>query len=326
MYDNNRLMQLREALTEGVRKGWSGFLWMMKIIIPVSFLTMLLAWSGVLERLNPLIGPAMNLLHLPSAAALPLLIGMLTGIYGGIASMAVLPFTTEEMTLIAIFLLIAHNLIQESIIQGKSGVNPFVALIFRLCFATVTVLIVAPFLGMEGAGTGVPAAAAETVEHSLRDALTEWAGTTLVLSIQIFGIIMGILTSLEILKALGWTDHIVRAFTPLLKIMGLSRQVAVLWMTAVIFGLSYGGAVIVEEARAGNITREELRELHLSIGINHSMIEDPTLFLPLGIGAFWLWVPRFVMALAAVRLLTLWYRLRARITGVTGGPDGNPSN
>jgi hypothetical protein len=43
-------------------------------------------------------------------AALPLLVGTLTGIYGAIAAMVVLPFTKGQMTLIAIFLLIAHNL------------------------------------------------------------------------------------------------------------------------------------------------------------------------------------------------------------------------
>jgi hypothetical protein len=40
----------------------------------------------------------------------------------------------------------------------------------------------------------------------------------------------------------------------------------------------------------------------VSIGINHSMVEDPLLFLPLGIGIFWLYVPRFVAAMVAVRI------------------------
>ena len=54
-------------------------------------------------------------------AALPLLIGMLTGVYGGIAAMVVLPFSSAQMTLMAVFILMAHALIQEGIIQGKSG-------------------------------------------------------------------------------------------------------------------------------------------------------------------------------------------------------------
>jgi len=113
--------KLKEGLARGISKGWKGFVWMMEIIIPVSFLTSLLEWSGWMEQIDFVIQPVMGVLSLPGVAALPLLIGMLTGIYGGIASMAVLPFNTGQMTLIAVFLLIAHNLIMEGIVQGKIG-------------------------------------------------------------------------------------------------------------------------------------------------------------------------------------------------------------
>jgi len=119
-----------------------------------------------------------------------------------------------------------------------------------------------------------------------------------------------VLTALELLKTFGLIDRIVRFFSPLLRIMGLSERVTVLWITAAIFGLSYGGAVIVEEVEKGELTADELESLHLSIGINHSMIEDPALFLPFGISLLWLWIPRLVLAMIAVRLLALWQRFR----------------
>ena len=97
---------------------------------------------------------------------------------------------------------------------------------------------------------------------------------------------------------------------PLLKAMGLNQKVGLLWLTAIVFGVAYGGAVIVEEAKEGHIKKEELEKLHLSIGINHSMIEDPALFLSLGLSAFWLWVPRFILAIVAVRLLDIYYKLK----------------
>jgi hypothetical protein len=74
----------------------------------------------------------------------------------------------------------------------------------------------------------------------------------------------------------------------------------------VIFGVAYGGAVIVEEVKAGHLSKAELEELHLSIGINHALVEDPSLFLSLGLSPFWLWVPRLVVAVIAERLLQLW--------------------
>ena len=298
----NRLL---EGLRDGLRKGLDGFIWMMKIVLPVSFLTALLDWSGLLSKMDFLLQPLMNLIGLPAAAALPLIIGMLTNIYGGIAAMAVLPFTIGQMTLIAVFLLICHNLIQEGVVQANSGIHPVKATLFRLTAAVITVWACSLFLDTKTPLEAIPEGLQATA-LPFAGMMKNWFTSILGLSLKIFLIIMSILTFLEIMKKMGWIHPVVRAMSPLLRLMGLSQQVGILWMTAVVFGLAYGGAVIVEEAKAGHLTREELQELHLSIGINHSMIEDPALFLSFGLSPFWLWVPRFITAIIATRLLTLW--------------------
>ena len=301
--------KLRYGLNSGIQKGWRGFLWMLKIIVPISFLTVLLEYSGWIHHIDFIIKPAMNLLKLPPMAALPLIVGMLTGIYGGIASMMVLPLTSNEMTLIAIFLLISHNLIQEGIIQGQSGLNPFKATLFRLTASSVTVIIVAKFLGSEPAHL-VGKNLSEAIQQPLFIMMKSWFMATLYLSLKIFAIIMAIMILLEIMKVFNIIHHIVKFLNPLLKTMGLNQQVGLLWLTAIAFGLAYGGAVIVEEAKEGHIKKEDLEKLHLSIGVNHSMIEDPALFLSLGLSAFWLWVPRLILAIVAVRLLEIYYKLK----------------
>ena len=301
--------KLQEGARNGLKRGWAAFLWMIKIILPISFLTAVLAWTGWLANLDFLLAPLMGFMGLPSMAALPILIGGLTGIYGGIAAMAVLPFTVAEMTLLANFLLICHNLIQEGVVQAKSGLNPVKATLFRISAAVTTVWVMTFFIPTDpfsSAQAGAVAASAQTF-----DAMAcEWAVSMLNLCVKVFFIIMAILTLLEIAKSMGWVMPIVRALSPFLQLLGLSEKVGILWMTAVIFGLTYGGAVIVEEARQGHISKEELEELQLSIGINHSMVEDPFLFMAFGISAFWLWVPRLITAMAATRLLTLWVSWR----------------
>jgi hypothetical protein len=296
---------LIEGLKAGLRKGLDGFIWIMKILIPVSFFTAIIAWSGVLNRVDFLLQPVMSLLSLPAMAALPLLIGMLTNIYGGIAAMAVLPFSRDQMTLMAIFLLIAHNLIQEGIVQAKAGIHPLKATLFRLAAAMFTVIAVAPFFDITTTVLSSSDFSYETPRPFI-EAFHEWGFTTLLLSIKIFAIIMCILTLLEILKTFDLINPMVRLLNPLLKIMGLDKKMGFLWLTAVIFGVAYGGAVIVEEVKAGHLSKEELEELHLSIGINHAMVEDPSLFLSLGLSPFWLWIPRLIVAILAERLLTLW--------------------
>jgi hypothetical protein len=115
---------------------------------------------------------------------------------------------------------------------------------------------------------------------------------------------------LETMKIFNMIPHIVKVLNPLLKIMGLDQRVGMLWLTANAFGLAYGGAVIVEEAKEGYLTRQELERLHLSVGINHSMVEDPALFLSLGLSAFWLWIPKFITAIIAVHLFDLYYKIK----------------
>lgn len=306
---NSDQNKLRRGLNSGMQKGWHGFIWMLKIIVPISFLTLLLEFSGWVRHMDFILKPAMNLLNLPPMAAFPLIIGMLTGIYGGIASMVVLPLTNNEMTLIAIFLLISHNLIQEGVIQGQSGLNPLKATLFRLTASSVTVIIVSRFLGSEP-GRSVEKNLSVLTHQPLFVMMKSWFMATLYLSLKIFVIIMVIMILLELMKIFNIIHRFVKVLSPFLKTMGLNQKVGLLWLTAVAFGIAYGGAVIVEEAKEGHINREELEKLHLSIGINHSMIEDPALFLSLGLSAFWLWVPRLILAMVAVRLLDLYYKLK----------------
>jgi spore maturation protein SpmB len=297
-----------DALRAGMEKGGRGFVWLLKILVPISFLTFVLDYSGWLGRLDFVLAPAMALLHLPPEAALVLIIGMLTGIYGAVAVMAVLPLTQGQMTLIAVFLLISHGLVQEGVVQGKSGYHPVKATLVRLAASVITVQVVALFLDpatLTAVGGGVPA----TAERLFLPLLAQWGIQTLILAAKIFFIVMALMTALELMKTFGLIDRVVFHLRPLLRAMGLDPSAGILWLAAALFGLAYGGAVIVEETRNGALTREALDRLHISIGINHAMVEDPALFLALGIGAFWLWVPRLVAAVAAVHLYGLWCRL-----------------
>lgn len=291
----------------GMRRAWAGALWMYKIIIPVSFFTFLISYSRLLDQMEGVVGPFMHVLHLPSKAALPLVAGILTGIYGGIAAMAVLAFTVKETTLIAVFLLISHALIPETAIQGNSGMHPVKAVLVRLVMSSLVVWAVGwIWHGGDQVNTALGMAAAR---ETLMTALGTWCIKTLVLSLQIFAILVVIMTVNEWMKAHHTAERLAVFLGPVLRLMGLSERVGLLWLTAILFGVSYGGAVIIEEVRKGHLSSEELESLHVSIGINHAMIEDPSLFLPLGVHPFWLWVPRLVAAFAAVHLFRLFRRL-----------------
>jgi len=284
---------------------------MLQIIIPISFLTALLSYSGWMNTIDFLLQPMMNLLSLPSMAALPILIGMLTGIYAGIASMVMLPLTSDQMTLIAVFLLIAHNLIQEGIIQAKSGIHPLKITLFRLTAAIIAVIIVARLLGSD-TSTVMSEVMLKTETQPFMIMLKNWLTASFYLCIKMFVIIMVLMMLLGVMKSFNMIDHIVRAINPVLKTMGLNQKVGILWITAAAFGIAYGAAVIVEEVKEGGFSKEELEKLHISAGINHALVEDPVLFLAFGLNPFWLWAPRLLTAILAVHLFVLWHRIKSR--------------
>ncbi|MCX7823394.1 MAG: hypothetical protein N2260_08145 [Syntrophobacterales bacterium] len=301
----------RDILIGGIKKGFSSFIWMIKIILPISYITAILSWTGILETLTALLSPLMNLLGLPGISAIPILVGALTSVYGGIAAMSVLPFSTAEMTLIANFILICHNMIQETVIQAQSGIRAWKAITVRLIAAVTTVYVLGFFIKTDHQNLGIDLGVISlTKNYGFWDVSLNWLMTTGKLCLKIFFIIMAIMIFLEIAKAKQWINPIVKITSPILKMLGLSERVGLLWMTAVLFGLAYGGAVIIEEVKNGNIPPEELEALQLSIGINHSMVEDPLLFIPLGLPPLWLWLPRIIVAMITTRIFYFYLKTR----------------
>jgi len=253
----------------------------------------------------------MSLINLPSQAALPIISGMLVNIYVAIAVMTAMPFTIEQMTLIAVFNLICHNLITEGIIQHKSGINVIKITLIRITLAILTVLIVSQFLGdtSQGITVSTPLTAASPLLMVVKD----WAINLIALLLKILGILMAVMIMLEFSESLGWTEYSVKFLRPLMRILGLSEQTSTLWVTSAAFGLMYGGAVTIDKARKGVLDKEELERLHISIGINHSMVEDPALFLALALNPFWLWVPKLVMAIIAVQVYRIVYYIKKKL-------------
>jgi hypothetical protein len=305
---STRQAQLKNGFIAGLKSGWHSFIWMCEIVIPISFLVTLLQWSGWLDKIDFVLNPLMSFLHLPSEAALPIISGMLINIYAVIAVVTVLPFTTAQMTLIAIFSLICHNLIMEGIVQYRSGINVIKATLTRIVAAVITVFVVSQFFG--DTGQSIVMSSALPAHTPLLDIMTTWAGDTGILLLKIFGIIMFIMILLEISRALGWIDRVLKVFKPMMRVLGLSGRTAIMFVAGIIFGLLYGGAIIVEEGKKGSLTREEVGYLHISLGINHAMIEDPALFAVLGVNIFWLWIPRLLMAIIAVQAYRGINRLR----------------
>jgi hypothetical protein len=305
------LPRIKTGIKAGLKKGINCFFWLLKILIPISFVTTLLLYFGIIYKLDFLFSPLMDLLMLPASAVVPIIVGLFTGIYGAVAAMAVLPLTTSQMALIAIFLLISHGIVLESIVQGQSGINPFFAGFFRIAVSFIVTFICSKIMGEELLqSTSIALQTLAQSDQTFFLMIQVWLWDVFKLCLQIFCIIIPLMMLLELAKEFNTIYYITKVLSPVLFLLGLNKKTGVLWLTAVTFGLAYGSAVLVEETKAKSFSKIDITPLHLSIGINHAMIEDPALFLTLGIPPVWLWIPRLVAAIVATYLFHILNFLR----------------
>jgi hypothetical protein len=269
---------------------------------------MLLQRTGWLDHIAVFLRPLMGWLRLSPEAALPILTGIMVNIYASIAVLGVIPFTLPQMTLIAIFNLIAHSLIMEGVVQYRSGINIFKATLIRLLAAFATVFIVSRLIG-DAAVVSVETPVAVSATGPFLATLRGWVTGTGLLLARVLVIIMLIATLLEVSREMGWIDRLLDRFRPVMQVLGLPRATALMFVAGIVFGLLYGSAIIVAESNKGTVTREEVQRFHFSLGVNHSMVEDPLLFAVLGVNLLWLWIPRLIMAIIVVQGYLLWCRL-----------------
>lgn len=294
---------IRTGFQKGIRHGLHGFWWITRILVPVSLAVALLDWTGWLYALDPVFSPVMALINLPPQAALPIISALFSSFYAAVAMMVVIPFTDSQFILMALFISICHMIVVEGLIQHKAGINGVFITVVRLAAACLAVFIASQFLPGTEAPVVMPANLGGRIPLSA--ALLAWALSTIKLMLKILAIIVPVMIVLELLKELGYTNRIANVFRPFMLLLGLPPNVATMWVTGTFFGLIYGSAVIVEESTSGRFTEDELTRLHISLGISHSMVEDPALFLALGVGLQWTVLPRLLAAAFSVHLYRL---------------------
>src|SRR5512137_2263753 len=116
---------VRRDLRLGVVAGLQTFWDLAKVMIPAYGVTLALEKLGVIGWLAGLARPLMSALGLPGDAAVPLVVGYVLNIYAAVGSMQALDLTARQVTVLAIAVLIGHNLVVEGAVLHKAGMNGF---------------------------------------------------------------------------------------------------------------------------------------------------------------------------------------------------------
>jgi spore maturation protein SpmB len=106
-----------------------------KVVLPAYIIVSLLNYTPVIKWISNLLEPLMHIIGLPGEAALPLVLGALVSFYAGVGALVPLGFDTKELTIMAAFILCAHDLPLESLIGKKSGSRVSSLIMVRLLAA-----------------------------------------------------------------------------------------------------------------------------------------------------------------------------------------------
>lgn len=273
-------------------------LWFLKITIPISLTVTLLYHLGVLNIISEMLSPAFSLIGLKGEAALVYISSAFLNVYSAIAVMTSLDFTMREMTIIAIMSLIAHNLIVETTVQKKTGSKAWHMVALRIITSFVAAVILNYLLPAQ---MGESTLGIQHVDNpTLKEILTSWTISSLKLSLKIVVLITLLMILQKILIEFKITNLLSKIFSPALKVMGLPKSTTLMWLAANLLGLAYGAAIMIDEVESGRITKQDSDLLNYHIAISHSNLEDLVLFAAIGISAWWLLIPRVILAMIAV--------------------------
>ena len=102
-------------------------------------------------------------------------------------------------------------------------------------------------------------------------------------------------------------------FTGRIRVFGLPKSTAFLWIIGYVVGLAYGGGLMIDQMNEGKVTKAEGSLLNYHLAVSHSVIEDNLLFAALGV-SFWLILAiRLVVAWIVVWLRRAFLKLKGRI-------------
>lgn len=284
--------------------------WLLKIILPISLFVSFLQFFGVIDWLSQLLSPSFSYLGLPGKASIVFISSIFLTLYAPIAIMATISLTLREMTILALMCLISHNLIVESTVQRKTGSSAWIVFLLRLLMSVIAALLLNWLLPQQIGVVNEPQQPM-VIYDSIMPMLLDWVKMAAWLAVKMAIIVTSLMILQSVLKEFKVLDVIARFFAPFMKFLGLSPNSSFLWFVAQIIGLTYGSAVLLDEIEEYNLSKQEINLFNYHIAINHSLLEDTSLFLVLGVPLFWITVPRFVLAIAVVWLVRLIYRIKS---------------
>lgn len=281
MFRGNLIIGFFKSIAkQTIKTGWV----LLKIMIPISIAVKIIQELNVLPYIGKALAPLMNLVGLPGETGLVWASALIVNIYGGIITYLSLAssiqLTTAQLTVLLTLILVAHTFPIELQIAHKAGIKTGVMFAIRFGFALLLGFIL--YKCYQWFDLYQTIAPIPQIIPQKSSSLVDWGLNEIQNYATIFAFIFALLFILEIFKITHLLDLINKLLHPILKGLGIGKEVLPITLIGLTLGISYGGAIIIKEAKEGKASRRDVFYAMVLMGLCHSLIEDSILMIAMG--------------------------------------------
>ncbi len=297
-------------------ESWIAFYELLKFLVPVIILVKIGVEIGLVEWLGQILSPVMSTIGLSGELGLVWATSLLTNIYAGLITLSTLSnssvLTVGQFTIICTMILIAHSIPIETAIARKCGINASYLVLLRI----VTALIAAYSLNLIYADNPIyqEQLSFQLGEDTTNQSILEWAwGESIKVSI-IFVIIFALILVMDLLRITKVEKLILYISRPFLKPLGITAASSNLLTAAMLLGMSYGGALIIQESKTGKISKRELFAVITFLTLAHALVEETIITTAFGAHFNGVLLTRVLLAYIITLAIIRFPRLVERLT------------
>jgi len=271
----------------------------LKLVIPIYILADILYFYNVLSYVAFLIEPFTTIIGLPPETSLAIISGMFLNVYAAIAFAAPLDLSIHQWTILTVFIGICHSLIVEGVVMKKIGIPNLYSYSLRIIAGFVVAYITAIMPSSWFSSSIVTNTFNYEQYNTISELLYNSTINAMLLSFKIVILITALIFMMDFIKTRKFLQSSQKNVSK-----GFSITVGVF------LGITYGAGMLIEEAKSGRISKDDIFYISTFLLICHAIIEDTLLFVIFGADFTMAVIIRTVAAIVIAFILLKVYQYK----------------